>query len=164
MTIDDRTKRLIGTLTQRTRDGAVRWSRPDGEHVRRAELPRRMTGLSGNRGGTGYGGAAGLGGGADDYDTFQTVQILADGGAARWTTWWVDGGMAPDIAGVRVSRTAADGGDADGGDWETVFEADAEDAGDDPDFRLLADLFDAARRSTSGWDGMIDELEAALAA
>ena len=171
MTIDERTARLIATLTRRTRDGAVRWTRAGEDD--RPILNRERDGAGGPLGdgyGDGYGDGRGDGSGAGfgygsglaadhDRQAFCAAMRLAAGGVIMWTTWRIEGGMSPDLAGVKVVRRLP----GDGGE-EVVFEADAEDAGDDAEFRLLAGLFDAARRSTTGWDGLIDELEAALAA
>ena len=136
MKIDDRTAAVIGKLTDRTKAGAVGW------HTVRFEDGRH--------------------GVADQ--AFSTTLRAPSGTGLQWTVVRFSPGGSPDWMRVRVDRREL----RPGGERESaeVFAADAENGavGEQAQFDLLEELHEAAHRSAVGWEDVLGEAEAALAA
>ena len=136
MTLDERTAAVIRKLTDRTRAGRVEWS---GCRSRFAAADGR----------------------ADAYVT--SFPGGTRGGMSTELTWRIEyysPPAAPDLVQLEVLRQVS----VDEDRWETeiLFTAEAEDGGDQEQFDLLMSLFEAARRTATGWDEALERMEAVL--
>ena len=139
MNLDTRTSDVIRRLTARTEQDRVDWQRIHCEIGSRPSF--------------------------QSIDCYTTTLPTSDGGGLKWEVASVDRAGAPNRVTADVFRLPPD--DEDGASrGGRLFSVEAEDGavGRQDEYDLLQTLYAAARRSATGWDDALDQMEAVLEA